>query len=90
MSTATAMVGVSLAVVSLVITLMMAAVARSAWRKRVLRQRAETPKDQYRSAIQDLHRMRDDTVRNSERKSKRQPDPEEGYHDGGSGAQPPR
>jgi hypothetical protein len=81
MSTATAMVGVSLAVVSLVITLMMAAAARSAWRKRVLRQRAETPKDQYRSAIQDLHRMRDDIVRDSERKSKRQSAPK-----GSSGA----
>ena len=72
------MVGASLAVVSLVITLMMGAAATSASRKRVVRQRAETPKDQYRSATQDLRRMRADAGRNSERKSKRQPGPEEG------------
>jgi hypothetical protein len=81
MSTATAMVGVSLAGVSLVITLMMTAVVRSAWRKRVLRQCDEIPEDQYRRAAQDLHRMRDDTRRDSDRKASWQSEP---Y--GGSGA----
>jgi hypothetical protein len=69
MSTATAMVGVSLAGVSLVITLMMTAMVRSAWRKRVLRQRDETPEDQYRRAAQDLDRMRADIRRDSDRKA---------------------
>ncbi len=32
--------------------------------------------------------MRDDTVRNSERKSKRQPDPEEGYEGVAEGNRP--
>jgi hypothetical protein len=80
MSTATAMVGVSLAGVSLVITLMMTAVVRSAWRKRVLRQRDETPEDQYRRAAQDLQRMRVDTRRDSDRKATWQSEPQ-----GGSG-----
>ena len=74
MSTATAMVGVSLAGVSLVITLMMTAVVTRALRKRVLRQHDETPEDQYRRAAQDLQRIRADT-RDSDRKSKRQSHP---------------
>jgi hypothetical protein len=80
MSTATAMVGVSLAGVSLVITLTMTAVVRSAWRKRVLRQRDETPEDRYKRAAQDLDRMRADTRRDSERKASWQSKPQ-----GGSG-----
>jgi hypothetical protein len=80
MSVATALVGVSLAGVSLVITLMMTAVVTRAWRKRVFRQRDETPEDQYRRAAQDLQRMRADACRDSDRKSTRQSDPQ-----GGSG-----
>ena len=80
MSTATAMVGVSLAGVSLVITLMMTAVVRSAWRKRGLRQRDETPEDQYRRAAKDLQRMRADNRRDSDRKASWQSEPQ-----GGSG-----
>jgi hypothetical protein len=68
------MVGVALAGVSLVITLMMTAVVRSAWRKRVLRQRDETPEDQYRRAAQDLDRMRADIRRDSDRKTSWQSD----------------
>jgi hypothetical protein len=68
------MVGVALAGVSLVITLMMTAVVRSAWRKRVLRQRDETPEDQYRRAAQDLDRMRADIRRDSDRKASWQSD----------------
>ena len=81
MSTATAMVGVSLAGVSLVITLMMTALVRSAWRKRVLRQRDETPEGQYRHAVRDLYRMRADIRRDSERKATWQSESQ-----GGSGA----
>jgi hypothetical protein len=80
MSTATVMVGVSLAGVSLVITLMMTAVVTRARHKRVLRQRDETPEDQYRRAAQDLQRMRADTRRDSDRKASWQSEPH-----GGSG-----
>ena len=41
-------------------------------RKPVLRQRDETPEDQYRRAAQHLQRMRADACRDSDRKSKRQ------------------
>jgi hypothetical protein len=44
-------------------------------RKRVIRQRDETPEDQYRRAAQDLQRMCADACRDSDRKSKRQSDP---------------
>jgi hypothetical protein len=75
------MVGVSLTGVSLVITLMMTALVTSAWRKRVLRQRDETPEDRYRRAAQDLDRMRADIRRDSERKATWQSESQ-----GGSGA----